>query len=66
MGVKVTLLRSNGVYGPATRTFENANEWDFDYNGNLSTLMVMDGVDVLYEVLASYVESVEFASEETV
>ena len=65
MGVKVTLLRTSEMGKPTIRTFEAADEWDFDYDGNLSTLMVMNGVDVLYELPTSNVESVEFASKET-
>jgi hypothetical protein len=66
MGVKVTLLRANGAsfnhtsYGPEMRMFKDADEWDFDYDGNISTLQVMRGVNVLYEIPTSNIESVEF------
>ena len=60
MGIKITLLRTTPPGIPVERTFETADEWDFDSGDNLNTLVIMKGADVLYEIPTDHVESVEF------
>ncbi len=67
MGVKVILRRDNGAspghksYGQETRTFDEANEWDF---GETDTLLIMDNSGEEGRFIAEFskdvVESVEF------
>ena len=60
MGIKVTLLRTAEMGSTVTRTFEDANEWDFSCDGNLNTLTIQKGADVLCKIPTAHIESVEF------